>query len=343
MAEGLDGAAACWTLQAGVPEHELNKGPPSLAFVYREHGELTSAAGEYERVAAESTDAELRRGARWRPARSTKGPGQRASLKVYLSTCRVPGRSRSRSRRASRSRRCTGRSRHGEPPRAAAPDLAIDAAAGRAQRARAHAGGALGAGAGGARYTPSPSRAGAAVRAEPETQKQRMDEAARRVRRPDRLRIGEVTAAAPSTWPRSTPTSDGADAIGAAGRSAPARAPEYELALEEEAYPFEEQAIKVHEKNLELIARGSSVLDREEPRRARAPDARPLRKPEASSGFIASIDTYAYPAPQPPPPRRPLRRSRKRHRPRSPSRRRLRPPKPKCRPRSRQPRPRHRT
>ena len=33
---------------------------------------------------------------------------------------------------------------------------------------------------------------------------------------------------------------------------------DYEAALEEEAFPFEEQAIEVHEKNLELISEGIS-------------------------------------------------------------------------------------
>ena len=31
---------------------------------------------------------------------------------------------------------------------------------------------------------------------------------------------------------------------------------EYELAIEEQAYPFEEKAIQIHEKNLELISIG---------------------------------------------------------------------------------------
>ena len=53
---------------------------------------------------------------------------------------------------------------------------------------------------------------------------------------------------------------------------------EYEDALDEEAFPFEEKAIKVHEKNLELMSgdRLSQQLDREEPRASRRADARPL-------------------------------------------------------------------
>jgi len=38
---------------------------------------------------------------------------------------------------------------------------------------------------------------------------------------------------------------------------------QYELAIEEQAYPFEEKAIQIHEKNLELLSLGiySSWID----------------------------------------------------------------------------------
>ena len=50
--------------RAAFPEHELNaEATKQLAFVYREGGETSLAAGEYERVAAEAADPELERGA----------------------------------------------------------------------------------------------------------------------------------------------------------------------------------------------------------------------------------------------------------------------------------------
>ena len=36
---------------------------------------------------------------------------------------------------------------------------------------------------------------------------------------------------------------------------------DYELVIEEEAFPFEERAIEVHEKNFELLAAGESVTN----------------------------------------------------------------------------------
>jgi tetratricopeptide (TPR) repeat protein len=74
-----------------------------------------------------------------------------------------------------------------------------------------------------------------------------------------------------------------------------AESQEYELMIEDEAYPFEEQAIEVHEKNVELMAVGvynpwvQSSLDK-------LSVLMPGRyaKNEISSGFVGSIDFYAY-------------------------------------------------
>jgi TolA-binding protein len=74
---------------------------------------------------------------------------------------------------------------------------------------------------------------------------------------------------------------------------------DYELVLEEEAYPFEEKAISVHEKNLELMSAG--VYNRWiEKSLSRLADLMPGRyaKFEESSGPIESVDRYAYHAPK---------------------------------------------
>lgn len=76
----------------------------------------------------------------------------------------------------------------------------------------------------------------------------------------------------------------------------------YEMVIEEEAYPFEEQAIEVHEKNFELIAGGTynpwvqKSLDK-------LSGLMPGRyaKNEISGGYLGSIDTYAYRMPVAPP------------------------------------------
>jgi hypothetical protein len=73
---------------------------------------------------------------------------------------------------------------------------------------------------------------------------------------------------------------------------------EYELALEDEAYPFEERAIEVHEKNMELMRTGlyNAWIDRSLGQLAGLMPAR-YAKGEISSGFMGSLQRYAYVAP----------------------------------------------
>jgi cellulose synthase operon protein C len=70
---------------------------------------------------------------------------------------------------------------------------------------------------------------------------------------------------------------------------------QYELAIEEQAYPFEEKAISVHESNLKLIFRGvyNKWIDKSLQKLAVFMPAR-YDKPEASSGIVASLDTYTF-------------------------------------------------
>lgn len=73
---------------------------------------------------------------------------------------------------------------------------------------------------------------------------------------------------------------------------------DYEMALEEEAFPFEERAIEVHEKNLELLSIGvfNPWIEKSLQQLATLMPGR-YAKFEASGGLIASIDRYAYDAP----------------------------------------------
>jgi hypothetical protein len=77
---------------------------------------------------------------------------------------------------------------------------------------------------------------------------------------------------------------------------------DYELALEENAFPFEEKSIGVHEKNLELIRSGiyNAWIEKSLAKLAVLMPAR-YAKAEMSSGFLGSIDRYAYRAPSAPP------------------------------------------
>jgi hypothetical protein len=78
----------------------------------------------------------------------------------------------------------------------------------------------------------------------------------------------------------------------------PAQMNDYELVLEEEAFPFEERAIGIHVKNLELLSAGifNSWIEKSLEKLANLMPGR-YAKFEASSGLIASIDRYAYRAP----------------------------------------------
>ncbi len=70
---------------------------------------------------------------------------------------------------------------------------------------------------------------------------------------------------------------------------------EYELAIEEQAYPFEEKAIAMHKSNLDLISLGvyNAWVDRSLQKLAKFVPAR-YDKPEEESPIIASADIYVY-------------------------------------------------
>lgn len=115
--------------------------------------------------------------------------------------------------------------------------------------------------------------------------------------------VGEITAAATfylgeiySGFSRSLRESE--RPAGLAG----AKLQDYEDALDEEAFPFEDKAIKVHEKNLELMTAGKLYNSWIEQSLARLAVLMPGRyaKAEISSGFLASIDRYAYRVPSAP-------------------------------------------
>lgn len=70
---------------------------------------------------------------------------------------------------------------------------------------------------------------------------------------------------------------------------------EYDLALEEQAYPFEEKAIATHQSNLELVLRGvyNEWIDKSLDKLARLVPAR-YDKPEEESQVIATLDRYVF-------------------------------------------------
>ena len=126
--------------------------------------------------------------------------------------------------------------------------------------------------------------------------KERMKTATKNFGRLLDYRVGEVTAAA--TYYLAEIYGHFSKALMASERPddlTPMELEQYELAIEEQAYPFEERAISVHESNLELISRGiyNEWIDKSLQKLAKLVPAR-YAKPEEESPFIASPGNFTY-------------------------------------------------
>jgi hypothetical protein len=275
-----------------------------MAFVYREEGNVSRAAGEYERVASEADDPEMRRealleaGELYETAKATD-----RALAVYLAyVSQFPEPAdtavETRFKLAEMYRSTQDDAHYREQLRQI---VAIDAAAGAGRSARI-------------RYLAARSalvltedfyhRFGEIALVQPFAQslkekKRRMDAALDAFGGLVDYEVGEVTAAA--TFYMAEIYSDFSRALVASERPVDLVAAErqkYEDALEEEAFPFEEQAIEVHRKNLELLSTGvyNPWVEKSLGRLAELMPGR-YAKFETSSGWVASIDSYAYRAP----------------------------------------------
>jgi len=108
--------------------------------------------------------------------------------------------------------------------------------------------------------------------------------------------IGDVTAAA--TFYLAEIYSHFSKALMASERPeglSPLEMEQYDLALEEEAYPFEEKAIDVHESNLKLISLGvyNEWIEKSLQKLAESVPGR-YDKPEEASGILSSLQTYVF-------------------------------------------------
>jgi hypothetical protein len=108
--------------------------------------------------------------------------------------------------------------------------------------------------------------------------------------------VGEVTAAATfylaeiyAHFSRALMESERPEGL------SPLELEEYELAIEEQAYPFEEKAIEVHESNLALMSLGvyNPWIDKSLEKLAVFVPAR-YAKPEVQSDIITSLETYRF-------------------------------------------------
>jgi tetratricopeptide (TPR) repeat protein len=132
-----------------------------------------------------------------------------------------------------------------------------------------------------------------------EEKNQRMDVAIKAMEDLVTYEIADVTAAA--TYYMAETYFDFSRSLAESERPAdlqPEELAEYELVLEEEAFPFEERAIDLHEENLELLHAGVFNSWTEQSL-GKLTELMPGRyaKNEMSSGFVGTIGIYVYRTP----------------------------------------------
>jgi tetratricopeptide (TPR) repeat protein len=307
----LEWAAAAEVLDAfrrTYPEHELQReATKQIAFVYRESGQVARAAGEYERIATEADTPELRGEALLLAGDlHEQAKNAQSALAVYLTYVKEFARPIELAVETRFKIAEIYQASHDEPRyhEQLQEIVSIDAAAGdeRTNRTRTLA----------ARsalvLAEKLYEQFAAVKlVQPfekslQTKQQRMEVTLKSLGALVDYQVGEVTAAATFYmaevyfgFNRALMESERPNNLAAA------QLEEYELALEENAFPFEEKAIGVHEKNVELIRSGiyNAWVEKSLEKLAHLLPAR-YAKTEMSSGFLGSIDRYAYRSPSAP-------------------------------------------
>jgi tetratricopeptide (TPR) repeat protein len=299
-------AAVLDRFRAAFPEHELNReATKQLAFVYREDGELSLAAGEYERVAAEAVDPEVRREALLAAGELYE---QASDVAVALSVYEryvgefaqpVDVAVEIRSKVAEMYRARGDDARYHEHLTAI---VAVDAAAGSERTDRTRY---LAANAGLVLAQPSFAAFEAVELVQPFEQnlarkRELMDRALQAFESLVAYEVGEVTSASTfhmaeiyASFSRALLDSERPTDLSAAELA------EYEDALEEEAFPFEERAIELHEANVELMIAAGVYNNWVEDSFARLAALVPGRyaKEEQSLGSLGAIEAFTYRAP----------------------------------------------
>jgi TolA-binding protein len=300
-------AAVLEAFRAAYPDHPLHRdATKQIALVYRQKGDLARAAAEYERVAAEADGPDLRREALLDAGQLYEDAKDEASArKVYLGyVSEFPEPVENALETRSKLAAMFGAA-HDEAHRREQLEkmVAIDAAAGSARTPRTRE---LAARAALALAEPLVAAFEAVALVQPfekslKEKQRRMDVALEALGGLVDYEIGEVTAAA--TFYMGELYVGFADALRHSERPAglaAAELAEYERAIEQEAAPFSAQAIAVHQKNVELIGAGvyNLWIDKSVARLAELSPARYAHR-EASSGFVDSLETWAYRAPSP--------------------------------------------
>jgi tetratricopeptide (TPR) repeat protein len=302
-----------WTAAVGVfeafrstfPEHELRlEAAKQIAYAYRENGELSRAAGEYDRIASQSDDPALRSEALLVAGTlyEQSNAADRA-LDVYIRYVEefpspVETALDTRSKIAGMYKAAHDASRYHQELETI---VRIDAAAGTERSGRTRTLAARSA------LVLAEQRYGefVAVRLRQpfetslEEKQQRMDVTIEAMGRLVEYEIADVTAAA--TYYMAETYFDFSRALVESERPAdlaPAELDAFELALDEEAFPFEEKAIAVHEKNMELMQAGV-FNEWTEKSLGKLTALMPGRyaKREISVEFLGAIDSYVYQSP----------------------------------------------
>jgi len=307
-----------WKFAAGVleefrtshPDHELNTDATTqLAHIYREDGQIERSAMEHERIAAEATDPELGRAALLTAGELFDEAGvlpeairvYERYVDEYPRPLDVAIETRTRLAEIFKAERIEERYRD-----QLGAIVAMDSEAGaeRTDRSRYLAGQAA------LVLAEQRFEAFANVRLvqpfeETLAEKQRlMDEALIDFEVLTTYQVADVTAAA--TYYIAETYYEFSDALLTSERPSglsDAEKLDYELVIEEQAYPFEEQAIEVHQKNFEMLAGGvfNPWVQQSLDKLVVLMPGRYARN-EISGGFLGSIDSYAYRMPIAPPP-----------------------------------------
>ena len=283
-----------------------------IAYVYREDGQLSRAADEYERIEKESTDDDVRREALLTAAELREKAGNQAQmLAVYrryvdLFPRPVETNVETRDKIAEVLKDKSDQDGYLAELRQI---VAIDAGAGSERTPRTRF---IAAQAALILAEPAFDRFAEVKLIEPfeanlSKKKELMKVATQQFNNLIDYEVGDVTAAAAFYLAEiyANFSTDLKESERPAGLSALERE-EYDLAIEEQAYPFEERAIATHQSNLELILRGvyNEWIDESLQKLVKLAPAR-YDKPEEESLFIASLDSYVYAIGHPEPPARP--------------------------------------
>ena len=280
-----------------------------IAYVYKEEGQLAKAAGEYERVERESKDEAIRREALTVAAQLYEKAGEPVrALEVYRRYVAdfpqpLEPNLEMRNKIAALLKAQGDRERYRKELRRI---VALDAAAGSARTDRtrylaAKAGLVL------AEQKYAAFVAVRLVRPLKDSLQRKRELMKASMGAFSKLlayQVGEVTAAATfylaeiyNQFSKALTKSERPEGL------SPEELAQYNTAIDEQAYPFEEKAIQIHESNLKLIAQGiyNEWIAKSLKKLAVLVPAR-YDRPEESGGIITSLDTYVYAINRPLPP-----------------------------------------